>query len=367
MICVSIGCERLEQMVAEHRRLVEVGAKLVELRVDHLCGDVDVERLLANRPGPVIVTCRRENEGGKYGGGEESRLALLRAAIAAGADYVDLEEDAAKRISRHGSSKRIVSFHDFHHTPDDVEEIHRRLCLLDADVVKICTTASRPADNVRILRLVRSSTTPTVGFCMGEVGAPTRLLCGKFGSPWTYATFQDGQPLAPGQIAYREMAELYRYDAIDADTEVYGVIADPVGHSLSPLIHNSAFRALGMNRVYLPIRVASEHLAEFLDTAPVLGIRGLSVTIPHKEAVIGLLDQVDEAVRGIRAANTVVFQNGRRVGYNSDYAAAMSSLEEAIGVSFQGRQTLAGRTALVLGSGGAVSYTHLTLPTIYSV
>lgn len=352
MICVSIGCEQQERMIAEHRRLAERGAKLVELRVDYLRGGVDIDRLLADRPGPVIVTCRRPDDGGKYTDGEEARLALLRAAIAAGADYVDLEEDAARRIPRAGSSRRIISFHDFHRTPDDVEQIHRRLSLLDADVVKICATANRPADNLRMLRLVRSSALPTVGFCMGEVGAPTRLLCGKFGSPWTYATLEEGAPLAPGQFTFRQMVELYRYDAINADTQVYGVIADPVGHSLSPLIHNAAFRALGMNRVYLPIRVAPEHLAEFLDTAPALDIRGLSVTIPHKEAVIGLLDHVDEAVRGIRAANTVVFENGRRVGYNSDYAAAMGSLEEALGVSFRGRQPLAERTALVLGSGG---------------
>jgi len=352
MICVSIGCEQQDRMMAEHRRLAELGARLVELRVDYLHGEVDLKRLLANRPGPVIVTCRRQDEGGRYRDSEEARLALLRAAIAAGADYVDLEEDAARCIPRCGASKRIVSFHDFHRTPDDVEAIHRRLASLDADVVKICTTANRPADNLRMLRLVQASQTPTVGFCMGETGAPTRLLCGKFGSPWTYATFQDGLPLAPGQFTYRQMVELYRYDEINAQTQVYGVIADPVGHSLSPLIHNAAFRAMGMNRVYLPIRVAPEHLAEFLDTAPDLGIRGLSVTIPHKEAVIGLLDDVDEAVRGIRAANTVVFAHGRRAGYNSDYAAAMGSLEEAIGVSFRGRQTLADRTALVLGSGG---------------
>jgi 3-dehydroquinate dehydratase/shikimate dehydrogenase len=339
-------------MISEHRRLAELGAKLVELRVDYINGDVDMKRLLADRPCPVVVTCRRKHEGGMFSGTEEARLALLRAAIAEGADYVDLEEDAAASFPRVGTSKRIVSFHDFHGTPDDLDGIHRRLCSMDPDVVKICTTATRPADNLRMLRLVRGSKTPTVGFCMGDIGAPTRLLCGKFGSPWTYATFQEGRPLAPGQFSYQQMTELYRYDAVNADTQVFGVIADPVGHSLSPLIHNTAFRKLGMNNVYVPIRVAREHLAEFLDGAPELGIRGLSVTIPHKEAVIGLLDCADEAVRGIRATNTVVFQDGRRLGYNTDYAAAMGSLEEAIGVQCRGHDTLAGNTALVLGAGG---------------
>lgn len=352
MICVSIGCGQHSLMIAEHKRLADQGAKLVELRVDYIDGDVDMKRLLADRPCPAVVTCRRNHEGGKFSGSEEARLALLRTAIAEGADYVDLEEDIAASFPRFGTSKRIVSFHDFNHTPDDLEEIHRRLCSMDSDVVKICTTANRPADNLRMLRLVRGSETPTVGFCMGEIGAPTRLLCGKFGSPWTYATFQEGRPLAPGQFSYQQMTELYRYDNINADTQVFGVIADPVGHSLSPLIHNTAFRKLGMNNVYIPIRVVREQLAEFLDGAPELGIHGLSVTIPHKEAVIGLLDHADDGVRGIGAANTVVFQDGRRLGYNTDYAAAMGSLEEAIGVRFRGHDTLADKTALVLGAGG---------------
>jgi 3-dehydroquinate dehydratase/shikimate dehydrogenase len=377
MICVSIGCGQHGLMIAEHKRLAGQGARLVELRVDYINGEVDVQRLLTGRPCPVVVACRRKRDGGMFSGSEEDRLGLLRAAIAEGADYVDLEEDVAAGIPRVGASKRIISFHDFRCTPEDLEEIYRRMCGLDPDIVKICTMANRPADNLRMMRLVRGSKVPTIGFCMGEIGLPTRVLCGKLGSPWTYATFQADQPLAPGQLSYQQMTEIYRYDGIRADTEVYGVIADPVGHSLSPLIHNAAFRKLGMNRVYVPIRVSPEHLAEFIETAAELGIRGLSVTIPHKEAVIGLMHEVDEAVRGIGACNTVVFRDGRRSGYNTDYAAAMGSLEEAIAgrsgeagmlankLSFSPQPTarafrshsdeagaLLNKTALVLGAGG---------------
>ncbi len=339
-------------MIAERGHLVEQGAKLVELRVDYINGAVNMKRLFAERPCPVVVACRRKHDGGMFSGTEEARLVLLRTAIAEGADYVDLEEDVAAKVLRFGKTKRIVSFHDFRRTPEDLEEIHQRLCMLDPDVVKICTMANHPADNLQMLRLVRQSKLPTIGFCMGEIGTPTRLLCGKFGSPWTYATFHEERPLAPGQLSYQQMTEIYHYDDINADTEVYGVIADPVGHSLSPLIHNAAFRKLGMNKVYVPIRVAREHLADFIDEAPELGIRGLSVTIPHKEAVIDMLHYADEAVRGIGAANTMVFQDGRRCGYNTDYAAAMGSLEEAIAGHFREDSTLANKTALVMGAGG---------------
>ncbi len=352
MICVSIGRGRHALMIAEHKHLVEQGAKLVELRVDYINGAVKIKRLLADRPGPVVIACRRRQDGGTFSGTEEDRLVLLRTAIAEGAEYVDLEEDIAAWVPRFGKTKRIISFHDFHKTPEDVEAMHSRLCELDPDVVKICTLANHPSDNVRILRLVRGSKVPTIGFCMGDIGTPTRILCGKFGSPWTYATFHEERALAPGQLSYQQMTEVYHYDDINADTEVYGVVADPVGHSLSPLIHNAAFRKLGMNKVYVPLRVAREHLAAFIDEAHELGIRGLSVTIPHKEAVVEMLHGADEAVRGIGAANTVVLKGGHRYGHNTDYAAAMGSLEEAVVGHFRDDVGLKNKTALVMGSGG---------------
>ncbi len=131
------------------------------------------------------------------------------------------------------------------------------------------------------------------------------------------------------------MTEIYHYDQIDAQTEVYGVIADPVGHSLSPQIHNAAFAHLKLNKVYVPFRVPREDLAPVHRRRAGLGIRGLSVTIPHKEEIVKRLTEADGAVRGIGAANTVVFQGDARLGYNTDYRAAMSSLEEAVAVRRQ--------------------------------
>jgi len=352
MICVSIGRGRHRHVIAEHRDLVDQGAKLVELRLDYINGEVNVRRLLADRPCPVIVSCRRQQDGGKWTHGEEQRLVVLRTAIAEGADYVDLEEDVAANIPRFGATKRIVSLHDFRKTPNDLQEIHARLSRLDADVLKICTMANRPGDNLRMLRMVRDSSIPTVGMCMGDIGTPSRILTGKFGAPFTYATFHHERVLAPGQLSFEQMTKVYAYDSINSETEVYGVVADPVGHSLSPLIHNAAFQQLGLNKVYIPLRVPREDLSAFLDEATEWGLKGLSVTIPHKEAVLEKLTQVDPAVRGIGAANTVVFDGQQRLGYNTDFHAALASLEEAMGGTAGQETPLRNRTALVLGSGG---------------
>ena len=352
MICVSIGRGRHRFVIATHKHLVEQGADLVELRLDYINDPANLKRLIADRPCPVVITCRRKRDGGKYKGSEEERLILLRSAIAEGVEYVDLEEDVAAQVPRFGNTRRIISLHDFRKTPDDLEEIHRRLSGLDPDVIKICTMANNPGDNLRMLRLVEKSKLPTVGLCMGDMGLPSRILAGRFGAPFTYATFSHERALAPGQLSFEQMKNVYHYDQIDRETDVYGVIADPIGHSLSPLIHNAAFRHLKLNKVYVPIRVPRESLSEFIDQAPQMGVKGLSVTIPHKETVIEKLTQADEAVRGIGAANTVVFDGDQRHGFNTDYQAAMDSLEAALDTADKGPGQLEGKTALVLGAGG---------------
>ncbi len=353
MICVCIGRGRHKHVIAEHAHLVEQGAQLVELRLDYIAGTVNLKRLLENRPGPVVVSCRRECDGGKWSGSEADRQVLLRTAIVEGVDYIDLEEDVAAAIPRYGKTKRIVSLHDFKKTPDDLPAVHARLAAKQADIVKIATMANNPHDNVRMLQLIASSKIPTVGMCMGDMGTPTRILAGRFGAPFTFATFHHERALAPGQLSFLQMTEVYRYDQIDSETSVFGVIADPVGHSLSPVIHNAAFQSKSLNSVYVPFRVPREHLVQFIRDCPGLGVKGLSVTIPHKEAVLKVCTKVDRAVQGIGAANTLVFQGDQIIGHNTDYRAAMDSLVHAMQLSAQEEHPFRGRQALVLGAGGA--------------
>jgi 3-dehydroquinate dehydratase/shikimate dehydrogenase len=351
MICVSIGRGRHRYLIAEHKHLAEQGAKLVELRLDYVQSAVNLNRLLPERPCPVVITCRRERDGGKWARTEEQRQLLLRQAIVAGCDYVDLEEDVAGKIPRFGKTKRIVSYHDFSETPEDLEGLHARLAALDADVVKIATMVNHPHDNLRLLRLCRQSKIPTVALGMGEIGTPSRVLAKRFGAPFTYATFHAERALAPGQLSFQQMREIYRYDQINAETEFYGVVADPVAQSLSPLIHNAAFAHLGLNKVYLPFRVSSDQLASFLADCPELGVKGLSVTIPHKEEIIKHIKKCDEATQRIGACNTVVFNPEGATGYNTDYRAAMACIDHAFGGD-ENNPALNNKTMLVLGAGG---------------
>lgn len=351
IVCVSIGRSRHKNMLAEHQNMVAAGAKLCELRADYVPRNLNVRRLIKERPGPVIFTCRREKDGGRYKDSEKERLLSLRTAIAEGVEYVDLEEDTAREIPRYGKTKRIVSYHNFRETPDDLEEIYKRLAACDADIVKIATMAQSTSDNVRMMRMLKKATIPTVAFCMGEIGTPTRLLCAKFGAPFTYATFNPERTMAPGQLSFHDTLHKYHYERINSQTSVYGVIADPVAHSYSPLIHNTLFHKLGINAVYLPFRVPHADLESFFSDCTELGIRGLSVTIPHKEEVLKLAVSASDVVREIGAANTLTFNKVETKAYNTDYRAAMDCIEKAF--PHEDKYTsMLGRRILILGAGG---------------
>jgi 3-dehydroquinate dehydratase/shikimate dehydrogenase len=283
---------------------------------------------------------------------------LLRQAIVAGFDWIDLETDVAEEIRRFRNVKRIISYHNLSEVPDDIEQIHERMCQQDADVVKLAVTAQHPVDNLRVLKLVKKASKPTVAFCMGDLGIPSRILGAKFGSPFTYAAFNKERGIAPGILSYDELKRIYHYGRINKETKVFGVLGDPVAHSLSPLIHNTAFERLGINGIYLPFRVPRGVLEDFLKHFDRLPVHGYSVTIPHKEAVSNLAREKDEAVQLIHAANTLVRGQEGFIAYNTDFQAVRDSLRAHLSVDGL-PATLDSRTVLILGAGGvarAVAY-----------
>jgi 3-dehydroquinate dehydratase/shikimate dehydrogenase len=338
-------------MIEEHQALAAKGAELIELRVDFMRKKPDIGRLLKDRPTPVVVTCRRKIDRGRWFGTEEQRLSVLREAIIGGAEYVDLEEDIAASIRRYGKTKRIVSYHNFDETPIELFDIHRRMCQRDPDIVKIVTMANSPADNVRMLELVAASSVPTVGFCMGELGTISRILCGRAGSPFTYASFSREREMAPGQLSWAEVRNLYAFNRINKDTQVFAVIGDPIAHSKSPLVHNAAFRKLALNAVYLPIRIPEDQLGASLKELERLNIRGYSVTIPHKEAILQFANTVDAEVDRMGAANTLYRANDQWHAANTDAPAALAAIQDGLKKS-GGSPDLAGRKCLILGAGG---------------
>ena len=330
-------------------------ARVVELRLEYLGSVAEIARFLEKlaRKQPrttLIATCRRRVEGGEFAGSPSAELAVLQLAARAGCRWVDVEGStlagfpARLRAALRPPAGLIVSLHDFRGTPARLERIYRRLARLGADRVKIAVTARSQADNLAGLDLARRHRGRVIALSMGTVGIPGRVLALRAGSALAYAVPDDKPAVAPGQIAWSELRVSYRAHRLNARTRVYGVIGRPIAHSLSPAMHNAAFRAARLNAVYLPFEVAS--LRDFLDCLGPLGVAGFSVTLPYKETLLRHLDGIDPLAEQIGAVNTVVVRGGRRLyGYNTDYVGILRALQGAI--------RLHASRVLLVGAGGA--------------
>jgi 3-dehydroquinate dehydratase/shikimate dehydrogenase len=340
---------------AEMADLVRAGLRetpTIELRLDWLRNDSERSRFLLwlkrNRPrgATFLATCRRRAGGGKLRGGVQAELYWLNEAREAGCSWCDLEIETVRELPSGKTlralglpSRILLSLHDFERMPPKLKTIPAA-AHLDADAFKIAAQARTISDSLRLLRLTRRSPT-LVAVPMGEVGLPARILALREGSALAYAPI--GEATAPGQVSLYALNHLYRAHELSHRTRVYGVIGDPVGHSLSPLLHNTGFAARKIDAVYLPFLV--KDLRDFLKAIPELGLRGFSVTIPHKQSILRHLKECDPLAAEIGAVNTVVVRrDGSLFGCNTDYIGILRAIEKKI--------QLAGSRVLIFGAGG---------------
>jgi 3-dehydroquinate dehydratase/shikimate dehydrogenase len=217
---------------------------------------------------------------------------------------------------------------------------------IPADAYKVVTTARKPSDNMRVLSLARSHQRESlVVLAMGEVGFPTRVLSPASGAIYTYAAPLAAEGTAAGQVSARLLRHLYRVEKLTKQAKIYGVVADPVRHSISPAVHNRAFHARRVDAVYIPFLVHSALLKDFFILADKLPVSGFSVTIPHKQKIMRYLDSVDPLSRRIGAVNTVWKKAGRWRGTNTDAHGVLGPLGKAV--------RLSKCSVLLVGNGGA--------------
>jgi 3-dehydroquinate dehydratase/shikimate dehydrogenase len=355
-VLVVIGRTRHKMVVVELQEAVKRGAKFIELRLDFLAKAVDFKRLTPYKQCPWVATLRRPADGGRFSGSEDERQIIIRQAIVSGAfEWVDLETDIAGKVPRFGPVKRIISYHNLTETPQDLDAIYASMLKLDGDVYKLAVLAHTPADVVRVLKLQQAAPKPTVAFCMGDIGQPSRFLALKYGAPWVYAAFNKERGIAPGLPSMEDFRTTYPVRSINADTKVFGVLGDPVGHSLGPLLHNHMFGRLKVNAVYLPFRVPRGQLPQAVEEYEQIPVHAYSVTIPHKEAAAQLAREKEPNVEATGAANTLVRRDdGKFIAANTDYTAAIDSLKAHLaGRAGDGPVTQLSQCAiLLLGAGG---------------
>ncbi len=356
-ICAVVAAESAAAMWNQFERALSE-TKTVELRLDWLANDGEIERFLARlaargrrkavltHRATLIATCRRREAGGRYRGTIAKQLIHLGEALRAGCKWYDLEVESALRCPSElldvllGEGRQICSAHFFQRPPKDFKPVIARLSSVRPDAIKIAAQCESLSEARRVMAITRSQR-GAIAVPMGDIALPMRVLALREGGNFIYAPVENAT--APGQVSLNEMANLYRADRISRRTRVYGVIGNPIGHSLSPQLQNAGFQARRIDAVYLPFLVRD--LKDFCSSIAALGMKGFSVTLPHKETILRYLDDCDELAKSIGAVNTVsVRSNGKLIGYNTDYVGVLRALER--------RMPLRGSRVLIFGSGG---------------
>ncbi len=359
-LCVSVQAptpaelfDRVESALAD--------AHFIEFRFDGLAKPAAAlprfrEFLTARRDITALVTCRRKAFGGGFAGSLASELEILQKAAEAGCHIVDLELESAeecrpsqlarfRQALRAAGTALLISFHDLARTRS-LNPVADRIQAFEPEFVKIATTARSLGDNLAILRMIeaRSLDAQVVGIAMGEEGLVSRILGPRAGAAFTFAAAADGAGTAPGQLSVRTLQDLYRFGQIDQATRIFGVAGNPIAHSLSPLMHNTAFRREIVNAVMLPLKVRV--LDDLLTLARELPLAGVAVTMPLKQELLPHLANMDPLTARIGACNTLrTGADGKLYGFNTDVAGVVRPLER--------RLRLRGARIAVLGAGGA--------------
>ena len=374
-LAVPIAAESINQAAGQITSAVAAGAEMLELRTDYLADlqPASVPELLAcarqAKPAsmPVIVTCRTKQQGGAVVYPDDLRVDVLAAAAKNGANFIDCEYETFTQIkhqekirlalSNSARTRLILSAHSLKGPFPDIAGLYRHITTTyPASIPKLVYTANHINDCFAALDLLSRTSDERIVFCMGDAGLITRIIAKKLNSFLTFASLDDDTATAPGQLSITDLKKIYRFDDINKQTELYGVIGAPVGHSLSPAVHNVCFAQMKMNKLYLPILLEGERdeFDLFIDrllARRALGFKGFSVTIPHKQNALNYVarkaGKIEPLAEIIGAANTLIFgPDDRTSAYNTDCKAAMDAVKTVL-------KKLSGVKAAVIGAGGA--------------
>lgn len=337
---------------------------IVELRIDFLNLDNPIQLEKAkNFPSkiskPVVLTCRRKSDGGNFNGTETDRLKVLQQVSEGNFAYVDIEYDVKnctfETILRNNGTKIIRSAHFWDSSSENIDSFVESVCsdfsvCKNNYIPKLAVKINSVNDLIRFFKLSeRMKNIPEkilVG--MGIFGVPTRILYKKTGSMLMYCLGRDYDSSIPdsGLLSAKLMKQIYCADKVTENSKIFGVIGNPVIHSKSPIIHNNGYRKINLDAIYVPFTV--DNLEDFFKFASLCKISGFSVTAPFKRDVIPFLENTSNNVKLTKSCNTVVYNNKKWVGYNTDCEAVISLFGNEIN-----NGTI--KKALIIGSGGVAS------------
>lgn len=359
-ICVPITETNPDAFLAAIREAAQ-SADIVELRLDYLTAEdcrAVIDHLPAISGANLLLTFRPREQGGQRDLGLQDRQTFWRnlpPEVVSAIRFADFEFDLVESFDEQSPvpwEKVICSWHNFDETPGDLPARYDQMAATPAAVVKIATMAKGVGDCLRTFELIEHAQgkKPVIALAMSLAGLATRVLSLSRGAMLTFGSLRRGSESAAGQPTIDDLQRLYRVKQLNRDTQIFGIIGNPVGHSRSPLMHNPALERAGCSGVYLPFEVidAAEFIQDFVRPATKKldwNLRGLSVTIPHKVTVIPHLDHIDATAKTVGAVNTIVIEGEKLVGYNTDVIGAMKPIEAMT--------ELRGARVAIIGAGGS--------------
>ncbi len=362
LICLTLTSKTINEnlsIVEKYRQYVDI----VELRADYLEEDecLHIRRFPMLAKIPCILTIRRRVDGGLFDSGEASRSMLFARALAfAESDttknfqYVDFEDDfhvpSLQDAALAFGTKIIRSYHNMTDPVYDIIKKCDDMRKTRFEIPKIAFMPHSLKDVTYLFRETKYFTKYEHILCaMGPLGTPSRILAYKTNSYLTYVSPEEtsANTSSIGHISPIELNEIYHFKTLNDDTKIYGITGWPLAKTSSPELHNSGYKAHNMNAVYIPFR--TPNFQDAIEFADEIGVRGFSVTIPHKEAAVPYMAEIDNVVESIGACNTVVKnRDGSWSGYNTD----APGLTKAI-LEFLKLQNLRWKKVAIIGAGGA--------------
>jgi 3-dehydroquinate dehydratase/shikimate dehydrogenase len=350
MICISV--------TPESRQLAKVDifnaagqCDLIEVCLDRLHKEPDIKDLLEGSKKPILVSCRRQEEGGQFKGTEEERLLLLRQAILANPAYIEMDVETAAKIPRFGKVQRVVSFVSLDRALGNVDEIFDEAVAAKADVIK-CTwpTQTLEAAWPLLAAVSQKRSLPVVGMGLGRCGLTFSLLGRKYGSPWIYAALEKGMEAFPGQPTVGELDNLYRWRQVGPKTRFIGIAGFNETELATAKVLNAAFDQLDMNTRCLPFDFkSSDQLAKMLD---ILKVPAIIATPGYGRQVMPLAQKMDDTTKQSQYADVLLKQPDGWTAYNLLGKIALKALESKLGKKSADDHPLDRRSAMILGSGG---------------
>ncbi|GIX04406.1 MAG: hypothetical protein KatS3mg114_0275 [Planctomycetaceae bacterium] len=350
MICISV--------TPESRQLAKVDiynasrqCDLVEVCLDRLHKEPDFKDLLEGCTKPVLISCRRPEEGGHFKGSEEDRLQLLRLAILANPAYVEMDVETARKIPRFGKVQRVVSFINLNGPLGDIEQMFDEAVAVKADVIK-CTWPTQTLEAAWPLLAVVSQkrSLPVVGLGLGRCGLTFSLLGRKYGSPWIYAALEKGMEAFPGQPTVGELDEIYRWRHVDHKTRFIGMLGFNETTTALARVLNAGFDCLQLNTRCLPFEFQStQQLAKMLE---ILKVPAVIATPGAVRRLMPLAQQADDVAQQAQASDLLVRQPSGWFAYNILWKVALKALEDKLGRKTAEDRPLDRRNVMILGSDG---------------